>query len=366
MELLVGTPLASVILGIAATLLALSLLVQVLQELWKYLFSTQAGVYTRVLEDVLGPVARQLTRSGSLPELQARGPFQFRRMKPSGDLLPMRRADLVEGLERTASPWVRRALGVLRLETDLQQGSAAPPSAEWSRFVQEVLETESGGPYDQDRRDLQRFIKDNDLPGAGARALDAVRALRLLQERFFQHVRDADQHFDRLQELFEFQYRRRNLALTFLFGFAVAFACAQPLQTIVDRARSMSPEQVTALADRALELHEALAPDSASDSVPSRPKLDSALTAILRTIDPPRDSTAQATDTSLTYLIGGVRLFWDKSGADRTRYLFGCVLTAVLLSFGAPFWNDLVKMLAGRSRALARVPETPGKGETDA
>ena len=30
---------------------------------------------------------------------------------------------------------------------------------------------------------------------------------------------------------------------------------------------------------------------------------------------------------------------------EMSYYLFGCVITAILICFGAPFWNDLAKSL---------------------
>jgi hypothetical protein len=42
-------------------------------------------------------------------------------------------------------------------------------------------------------------------------------------------------------------------------------------------------------------------------------------------------------------------------------YLVGCLVTGLLISFGAPFWNDLLGALGGKAR-----PAPVGAGGTGA
>ena len=125
MTTVLGSSLIQIVLGMVAMFLALSVGIQVLQEMWKYLFSTKAGVYSRVLGDWLGAWARELLESPALADLQVRGPFQVRRIKPTGKLLPLTREDLIDGLERTATLWRQRGLEALRLEVKVQAGMPA-------------------------------------------------------------------------------------------------------------------------------------------------------------------------------------------------------------------------------------------------
>lgn len=356
--ILASSSLSSVVLGVAATLLALAVLVQVLQEVWKFLFSTQASVYTRVLEDFLGPWARMMTRPGVLPEFQARGPFQWRRLGPTGTLLPLAQGDLVEGLERTSSVWLRRGLRALRLEAGVQQERPAPPTAEWERFVRELTETEPGGPGDADRREILALLAAEPGTRHEGSQLNADRVLRVFRERFFPQVIDAERHFGRLKELFEFQYRRRNLLLTFLFGTAVALALGQPFQGIVARAQSLTPDQAIALADQAQRLYRA-----SGDSLGSAGMSADSLQRVARQlVDLVRDQVDQPGAR-----LNGLARFQDISPKGRPWYLLGCVVTGILLSFGAPFWNDLLGMVSNRNRAGAggrSRPEESG-GERD-
>ena len=364
-----GSSILSVILGAAAMLLALALLVQVLQEMWKHLLSTRAAVYTKVLHDFLGPAALLLAEPGVLTDLKSRGPFQFLRLRPQGKLLPLGREDLIEGLERTTSVWMRRALRALRAEVALQNGAVGPPSAAWRRFLRELDQTAPGGPGDSDRRDLLQFFAE-ESGGASSElvgSFDAARVLRALRERFMPYALDAERHFGRLGALFEFQYGRRNLLLSFTFGVAAAFLLGFPIQTIIQRSSAMSPEETAALASSVVALSEQVA------------AAESASVAVAQPGQPLPDSIAKQLSAARDSLLGLLGRLQREAGAaagsaagakgdgvlcrlapsqfargceQRTSvmYLLGCLVTGLLISFGAPFWNDLLGALGGKAR----------------
>lgn len=358
--------LVTVVLGLGATVLAISLFVQVLQEIWKFLWSSRARCYTEVLEDFLGPWARRMTRPGVLPEFQARGPLQFRRLAPTGVLLPLRRAELVEALERTAPEWQRHALRALRREADLQAGQPSTPSPEWVRFQRELAAVEPGGPGAADLRDLTTFLADAGVakPNPG-RDLDAARLLRAFRDRFLAHVLEAERHFERLEQLFEYRWHRRNLKHTFVFGFLVAFFAAQPAQDILRRARALSPEEAVAMAEDVRALYEARQAAAAEagpaearrGAPPTREAIDRALSESLLALE--------AASVDLTAGFNGLAQFRNRDGPGRKAwYLFGCLVTAVLVSFGAPFWNDLLGAVLRLKRGRpVRAGGMPGPGE---
>jgi len=349
-----ASTLPGVVLGLGAAILAISLFVQVVQEIWKFLTSSRARCYTRVLEDFLGPWAVRMLRPGVLPELQARGPFQLRRLAPAGLLLPLAREDLVEGLERTAAPWLRRGLRVLKVEAALQAGKPAAPSAEWLRFARELSRTDSGGPGAGDAAELTRFLAEAELGTAEhlPKELDAARAHGTFRERFFAHVADAERHFGRLEQLFEYQWRRRNLRQTFVFGLLFAFFAAQPVQDIYRHASALSPEEAAAMAERVMGLYQAQAQDTTVGPTPEQ--LREALAQSLEAIEAAKVGPAGE--------INGIAVFRSRPGPwGKASYLFGCVITAVLVSFGAPFWNDLLGAIL-RLRRPAGPPAEAQRG----
>jgi len=81
--------LLTTLLTMAATFLGLSIVVQVIQELYKYLRSSKGRAYQLALKDFLGPLATELMRPGVLPDVRVRGPFQLMRIRPKGMILPL-------------------------------------------------------------------------------------------------------------------------------------------------------------------------------------------------------------------------------------------------------------------------------------
>ena len=157
---MLSSSLLSTLIALSGVFLGLSLLVQVLQEVYKYLTSSKSRSYLKVLVDFLGPFAYQLIRPGTLPELQSRGPLQWLRRRPSGRLQPLDRNDLASALERAAAPWIRRGLEALRLEAEIQGGSRRPRSPAFQSFMLQLAGVERGSPGFATAVELSRFLSD--------------------------------------------------------------------------------------------------------------------------------------------------------------------------------------------------------------
>ena len=130
-----NSALFSILIALAATFLGLSVLVQVIQEIYKHLTSSKSRAFNQVLRDFLGPWIAQLYRPGVIPDLVVRGPFQFFRRRPGGRLLPLSKDDLIKALERTAPDWHRQALKYLRMKVKLQGDREKAPSPSWNTFL---------------------------------------------------------------------------------------------------------------------------------------------------------------------------------------------------------------------------------------
>ena len=365
------TPLLGTLMGLAAYLLAIALFVQIIQELLKFLRSGESRVYTMVLGDLLGPWARHLTRPGVLPDLQVRGPFQFLRLRPRGVLLPLDREALVGALEKTAAPRIRRTLEALRQESKLQAGKPQASSPSWLGYLDELLSVGRGSPGYRNARQVSEFLAEWGVltkkeVGEGfqsrnkAKHLDAAETLSAFRHRFLAHVIDADQRYPQLMRNFEYAYRRRNMLSTFIIGIAVALLFNFPFDRIYQRAASLSAEQRVELAERAIATYERLTPENDEAKRQEAEELKSlAIEAI---------EIAAGRDGSIDYLGGWntVRQYWEEGGRSgwilTLRYFFGCLITAVLVSFGAPFWHDLAKALL-RLQQGRRTRPRPEAGE---
>lgn len=355
-------PLYATILAMATTFFALSLLVQVIQELYKYLTSSQSRAYRGTLIDFLGPHAEQLFRPGAIPDLQVRGPFQFLRRRPEGHLQPMDKDDLVIALERTAAPWIQRAISALRLEASLQNGKSANPTPSFRALLSQVEGTEPGSPGHATALDLKDFLESWKVSANSS--FDARAVQQALRLRFLPSVVRAEESFTQLTKNFDHAYRRRNLRQTFTFGFLLAFVAEQPFDRVYQAARQVPLDQAVAAAQQVRAIYESEA--TRDTSVVRTPKELAPLTDSLRMFLARPDSTLVQKDSTagVPYRILAKRL---GAHAISPLYLFGCLLTAILISFGAPLWNDItgavLRLYKGPPRQEPREVSTTGDSD---
>jgi hypothetical protein len=322
-----GSPLLSTLLALAATFLALSIVVQIVQEIYKYLTKSKSRAYENALVDFLGPWASQLFRPGVLFNLQARGPFQFKRLSPRGALLPMDRDDLLRALERTCSPWVKRATDAIQMECQLQQDGSVGASTNWKRFLGELGKVEKAEAGYWDAYEVAKLLADwgHDWKESAAadeagrigelsvtksagesEAFDAAKVRVALRRRFMEHIDKAGTDFPQFERNVTYAYQRRNLRQTFVLAFLLALAFDLAFDKLYTKASAVTPEKAVAMATQA---------------------------------------TSGA--VGLDYLVNwsDVGQIWNDGLLAIIRHLFSCLVTALLLSFGAPFWNDLASSL---------------------
>lgn len=330
-------PLLATLLSLAATFLGLSLLVQVIQEVWKYLTSSKARSYEQVLIDFLGPHAMRLKQPGTLPDLLTRGPFQlFFPRRPQGLLQPMDKQTLVTSLERTAAPWIQRALALLHTEAELQKGARRKATPAFRNFLTELAGVERGSPGYFSAVELREFLAgwEDELAEPDAQAL-----LLGLRQRFLPSVIQAEANFTQLTKNVEYAYRRRNLRQTFLFGLGLALVFQLPADRLYLRAGKVPLDQAIAAAEqaRAIYAQEAARDTAAARRLPELERLADSLRRVLVTGGAP---------ASLNERISLPRIQAEfATPRSGFVYLLGCLLTSLLISFGAPFWNDLSGVL---------------------
>jgi hypothetical protein len=230
----------------------------------------------------------------------------------------------------------------------------------WLKFMDELISADPGGPHDPGRVELLQFFGSVGTPavaGEGADSFDALKVLKLYRDRFFDRVVDVEHRFDRLQQIFDFQYRRRNLLLTFVLSLLVAALLGLPTQTIYTRAKALSAEETAALVATAQGLYQR------ADSMARVVSTDTATNAAAREAAQELRDVAAALRVKvrtgsptevLTSLPGLTRMGEIWGGADAlltlSWYLLGCILTAVMVCFGAPFWNDILTAIGSRAR----------------
>jgi hypothetical protein len=387
------------LLAMTAWFLGLSILVQVLQELWKFVTSSKARSFEKALSDFLGPFV--VGRLKQDPLLAVRGPLQFRRVSTAGRVLPLNAADLSASLEKSAPEWQRLVRRALAFEASAQRSGPAPPTPaflETVRALERQITDARALMESADRRlgaealglgdagNVHTFLEKWNLTGdtARPRKLDAATVQLAFAREFFPQEETIGRHYDQFLENFGFQYRRRNLRQTFTFAMLVAVMLNLPFEQIYLRATMVSPEEAIALAENAQQLYQQAA--SSTDQA-SRQQLETfgkqALDIARSAADfacTPRDAdleapTAEGATTpppagcevalSVDYFLDPAVL-WRRLTDRQTvapRFLFGCMLTAILITFGAPFWNDLSSTLlrVARPTGAQAVRSTPDR-----
>jgi len=280
---------------------------------------------------------------------------------------------LIAALERIDPDSVRRVLQALRTESDLQNKTPAKPSPAFADVVAQLNATEADSPEYPFVRELLEFLKawevtlqpSGQLATVTEQPVDADRLIIAFRQRFLAHTLDVERNFAQLETNFEYIYRRRNTALTFLFGVVVVLLLDMPIATIYRTAKSMTSEQAIALAEAARGAYDSLVAVQASDTGAERQE-DSVRAGRYRQIsDSVLASLTKAGAAGLPdsteekgYLAVRMGQLWNQLFVDKTgkalAYLAECLVTALLISFGAPFWNDV----AG---ALLRVSKGPAE-----
>ncbi len=361
----------NVVLGMAASLLALSILIQIIQEFYKFLFKSKSAAYRKVLFDLIGSQASALFEAPETADYRVRGPWDMLRRGPAGILLPLAKEQLGEALERTAPNWVTRILEQIKLE---KSGDASKPDlTTWNAFLKRLGDTEKGAIGYRTARELTDLLKDfghecadgdNELGViTPKKPVDMAKLETAVRKKFLPHVEKATKDFDLLEKNLEFSYKRRNLRQTFVIGFLVAFVMGLPAQTIHEHAKALTEDQVTEIASKVVEIYETRQADTSQQDAGTEAAAQQAVEdakeiAALATFKRPPDETAVAEgeiQEDTTPLPIFTKIFWKKEGfVGWLFYILGCIATAILLSFGAPFWNDIAKSILNYKKSMVR------------
>ena len=337
---LLSTPVLSLLLALAATFLGLAAAVQIVQEFYKHLSQSEARTYRQVLVDFAGPWIEQLFQSGAVNDLQVRGPFQFRKIRPRGVLLPLPKDDLVLAIERLAPVWVRRTLEQLQVEKDLQDGKLEVVwSPAWNRFMEEMEELDPSDPTFWDAERVRDFLVSWQKPAADAKTI-----LVAFRQQFLSDALRIERFFPQLERNMEYAYKRRNLRQTFTFSFLLALLFYLPFNEILTQSARPSLAEATAYAEAVLE---------ASKSEPAKTEAakaaDQEVQRLLKLLKQADNKPGTPLFDRALKKYGSL---WNAGPLTKVLFLLNCLTTAFLVSFGAPFWHNLTSALlrVGRDR----------------
>jgi hypothetical protein len=390
------------LLAITAWFLGLSVLVQVLQELYKFLTSSKARAFERALADFAGPFV--VSRLQQDARLTVRGPLQFRRVSIAGRVLPMNADDLARAVEKGAPEWHLLAARALDAEVSLQRGRAAPPSPAFVEMAGALRAQLDAAPDDRqsaafgDASRVAAFLtawkvlEEAGRPTGGA--FDAARVREAFRREFYPHFETIERHYDQFLQNFGYQYRRRNMRQTFTLAFIVTMVLNLPFEQIYVRATSLSPEQAIALAQSAQRLYaDSRSVPEGPDAAATRERLRTLAEQALAIANSAANVTCGPRDAGLTtdeiaqvaaedaaargrvatcenvasvdYVLNPAAIWTSLADGRLTslRFLFGCLISSVLITFGARFWNDASASLlrAARPRRDQQASAAPNR-----
>jgi len=336
MDSLLSTSALAMLLSLAAIFLGLAAAVQIVQEFYKHLSRSEARAYRMVLLDFAGPWIEQLFQPGVINDLQARGPFQFLKIRPEGLLLPMGKDELLQAVERVAPVWVRRVLEQLQAERDLQKSAQENLwSPAWTQLQEELGSLDKADPTYWDAERVRTFLQEMPFK-------DAETLLIAFRQRFLSDAARLEKFFPQFQRNLEYSYQRRNLRQTFTFAFLLALLFHLPFSELLADASRQTLAQAVDFAGGRLEATQ----PSASSPPQSVQQMQNRVAPLVRQ---PGDKPGMP----LLDRTRGKYLALAKSGPlSIAGFLFNCLLTAFLVSFGAPLWHNLTSALwrVGRNR----------------
>jgi len=381
----VDTQVLTTIIGVAATILALSVVVQVIQEMYKYFTSSQSRVYVKVLTDHMGAIAKDIAFAPDFADLRTRGPFEILRRRPTGRLMPLEADELRAAAERTAPLWVQRTLDQLRLEEASGAGSKIP-SVAWTSFLEKLSSVARGAKGYETAKEIAAFLAEHghswesgkDHVGTVSHisdpkhTFDPTVLIKAFEREFVPHIVKTAENTRLLDDHLAYATGRRNLRHTVVIGFLLAAAVGLPVQAIYQNAATMPPDKVIEFAEAVTDLYEKTQqaspaggevdeetarptvdenPDLTQITPPERLNADSLLKPLIRYISDARMSGTPGYE--MMSIIGSKEWkakyhgFWGI-----LLYVLGNIGTAILVGFGAPFWNDILKSVLGLKRTL--------------
>lgn len=378
---LLDNSLLTVLLTLAATFLGLSIVVQVVQELYKYLRSSKGRAYQIALKDYLGPLALELLKPGVLPDVRVRGPLQLKRVRPEGMILPLKREELSSALERTAPHWIQRTLNQLKLEVEYQSIKPLTDSVSWKAFLEDLGKVELGTSGYWNAFEIAEFLQEwkyefkqessEDKPqvkrigtlSTKEHGLDAKHLLLAFRKKFIPYVENAAENFSKLESNFEYSYSRANRRQTFIIAMLITFTFNLPINILYQNAQKIDPESAIKLAETTMEIYKNKyeIPESliVANQLPDsliKENLELAKKIMTETLK------AQSSESGLKYFSEWKSIGDIFSGNFKfLLYLLYCGITSIFLTFGAPFWNDIASALLRLQKGTSPVkkPTTP-------
>ena len=380
----------STAIGVASILFATAILVQIIEEIYKYLWSSKSKAYQKVLVDHLGTYARVIIDQASLGTTGTRGPFSIGRLFSKPHLQPLNVEEMGKALVKTLPTWVQLTLEKLENEITIQGGVSRTASPQWKEFLQILGESRKGAPGSFVTEQIVKLLKDW---GHSVTPIDGKPELtgtitppenfdaRMIKDHVFgsmaSYVKDAIGKHAAFEKNFDYTYTRRIWRHTIIISVIACLLLNLRIDHLIKYSAAADPESNVEYALAITHVYDSL---NTRDSNQTVEKLEPALKDVYsKMAQQPGLFGADSTNIGLrvwtsvglspnSYLTRNANLTTPPNSNEQVKpvqyasfveycysFLF-CCLSALLVSAGAPIWNDIVSALIGLKKQVGSKP----------
>lgn len=300
-----------------------------MQEAYKYLSNNKSRAFSNALEDYLGSLFSVVMRSSIIEQSRERGPFQIFRFRPKQRTLPLSQQEFDQALESTLPNWKKLVLQALTHEVSLQNGVPSLMSPDWMAFYNDLPKNELFKSNPQILARMNKFICGWQAMDSQTSVVDASKMLKSFLSSFNQDTTKISENYTSFLRTFDFQYKRRNMRLSFVIALLLTLTCNLPLQKLYFAASRMDTSASYQMLNRFAETNKLLLGDANSTKTQSS--------------EPDEMKVAIESMSGLFDYTYPPKLFHENA-ANLPAYLLGCLMTSLLISYGAPLLNSLADM----------------------
>lgn len=258
-----------IFLAFSAIIVSLSIIIQTLQEIYKYLTNSKSKAFSKAMYDYMGTLFDKIIQAPNIQDTKGRGPFQIFNFRPKDYIAPITKSQFEEALHSTLPTWKKILREKLIAESKLQNGTSALESVEWKLFVEQLTQAEAYSSNKSYFKEVIDFMKEWNLivdnPNKNqvildknyilnSASFDANQILKAFEIRFLDDHKYYIENYSHFYAKFTEQYKRRNFRQSFVIALLFCLVLNLPIQEIVKAAKSLKYEDALKILNSANQL----------------------------------------------------------------------------------------------------------------
>ena len=162
--------------------------------------------------------------------------------------------------------------------------------------------------------------------------------------------------YEQLTKNFDYSYTRRNLRITFIIALLITYFFNLPIQNIYQKQNSLSTDQLANLTEKVISIKNSLPSFAGDDGVITDSTINFDYGKLITRIN-----DVISNDT-IKVQFAEFKIPWEfESFGYFFTYTLGCIVTSILICFGAPFWNDILGAITSMKNRNSKTENQPNK-----